>query len=77
MIIVEVYVDDIIFGSDDEKISKEFSKKMQIEFEMSLLRELNFFLGLKIIQSNEGIFIHQTKFINICSENLNLKIVNQ
>ena len=37
MIIVEVYVDDTIFGSDDEKISKEFAKKMQIEFEMSLL----------------------------------------
>ena len=62
MIIVEVYVDDIIFGSDDEKMSKEFSKKMQLEFEMSLLGELNFFLGLQIIQSNEGIFIHQTKF---------------
>ena len=52
MIIVEVYVDDIIFGSDDENISKEFAKKMQIEFEMSLLGELNFFLGLQIIQSN-------------------------
>ena len=63
MIIVEVYVDDIIFGSDDQKISKEFSKKMQIEFEMYLLGELNFFLGLQIIQSNEGIFIHQTKYI--------------
>jgi hypothetical protein len=36
---------------------------MQIEFEMSLLRELNFFLGLQIIQSNEGTFIHQTKYI--------------
>ena len=63
MIIMEVYVDDIIFGSDDEKISKEFAKKMQIEFEMSLLGELNFFPGLQIIQSNEGIFIHQTKYI--------------
>ena len=63
MIIVEFYVDDIIFGSDDEKISKEFSKKIQIEFDMSLLGELNFFLGLQIIQSNEGIFIHQTKYI--------------
>ena len=40
MIIVEVYVDDIIFGSDDEKMSKEFAKKMQLEFEMSLLGEL-------------------------------------
>ena len=47
MIIVEVYVDDIIFGSDNEEMSKEFAKKMQLEFEMSLLGELNFFLGLQ------------------------------
>jgi len=63
MIIVEVYVDDIIFGSDDEKMGKYFAKKMQLEFEMSLLGELNLFLGLQIIQSNEGIFIHQTKYV--------------
>ena len=49
MIIVEVYVDDTIFGSDNEEMSKEFSKKMQLEFEMSLLGELNFFSGLQII----------------------------
>ena len=60
---MEVYVDDIIFGSNDEKMSKEFSKKLQLEFVISLLGELNFFLGLQIIQSNEGIFIHQTKYI--------------
>jgi hypothetical protein len=47
---VEVYVDDIIFGSDDDKMSKEFSRMMQQEFEMSLLGELNFFLGLQTIQ---------------------------
>jgi hypothetical protein len=29
MIIVEVYVDGIIFGSDDEKMSKDFSRRMQ------------------------------------------------
>ena len=53
MIIVEVYVYDIIFGSDNEKMSKEFAKRMQEEFEMSLLGELNFFLGLQIVQSEE------------------------
>ena len=49
MIIVEVYVDDIIFGSDDGKLSKDFARMMQQEFEMSLLGELNLFLGLQII----------------------------
>jgi hypothetical protein len=36
---------------------------MHNEFEMSLLRELSFFLGLQICQSNQGIFISQTKYI--------------
>jgi hypothetical protein len=45
-ILIEVYVDDIIFGSDDDRLSQKFAKDMQNEFEMSLLGELSFFLGL-------------------------------
>jgi hypothetical protein len=63
MITVEVYVDDIIFGSDDEKMSKEFARRMQQEFEMSLIGELNFFLGLQIILPRRGVFIHQSKYV--------------
>ena len=48
MIIIEVYVDDIIFGSDDDKLSQQYAKDMQSEFEMSLLGELKFFFGLQI-----------------------------
>ena len=43
ILLIEVYVDDIIFGSDDDRLSHKFSKDMQNEFEMSLLRELSFF----------------------------------
>ena len=57
MIISEVYVDNIIFGSDDDRLSQQFSKIMQKEFEMSLLGELRFFLGLQISQQENGIFI--------------------
>jgi len=46
LIIVEVFDDDTIFGSDKDKLSKKFSESMQKEFEMSMLGELNFFLGL-------------------------------
>ena len=46
ILLVEVYVDDIIFGSDDDRLSHKFAKDMQNEFEMSLLGELSFFLGL-------------------------------
>jgi hypothetical protein len=63
ILLIEVYVDDIIFGSDDDKLSQKFAKDMQNEFEMSLLRELSFFMGLQIRQSNQGIFISQTKYI--------------
>jgi hypothetical protein len=63
ILIIEVYVDDIIFGSDDDRMSKRFSQDMQNEFEMSLLGELTFFLGLHISQLDEGIFISQTKYI--------------
>ena len=42
MIIIEVYVDEIIFGSDDDRLSQQFSKDMQKEFEMSLLGEMKF-----------------------------------
>jgi hypothetical protein len=63
ILIIEVYVDDIIFGSDDDRMSQKFSKDMQNEFEMSLLGELNFFLGLQICQCDKGIFISQTKYI--------------
>jgi hypothetical protein len=63
ILLIEVYVDDIIFGSDDDRLSQNFAKDMQNEFEMSLLRELSFFLGLYICQRNQGIFISQTKYI--------------
>jgi transposase InsO family protein len=63
ILLIEVYVDDIIFGSDDDRLSQKFAKDMQNEFEMSLLGELSFFLGLQICQRNQGIFISQTKYI--------------
>ena len=63
MIIIEVYVDDIIFESDDNRLSQQFAKDMQSEFEMSLFGELNLFLGLQISQLNDGIFISQSKYI--------------
>nr|KYP57052.1 Retrovirus-related Pol polyprotein from transposon TNT 1-94 [Cajanus cajan] len=61
-IIVQIYVDDIIFGTTNEKLYQEFSKLMQDEFEMSMMGELKFFLGLQIVQSDEGVMIHQTKY---------------
>jgi hypothetical protein len=62
ILLIEVYVDDIIFGSIDDRLSHRFAKDMHNEFEMSLLGELSFFLGLQIHERNQGIFISQTKY---------------
>jgi hypothetical protein len=63
ILLIEIYVDDIFFGSTNDRFSQKFAKDMQNEFEMSLLGELSFFLGLQICQRNQGIFISQTKYI--------------
>ena len=63
MIIIEVYVDDIIFGSDDDRLSQQFAKDMKSEFEMSLLGNLNLFLCLHTSQLNDGLFISKSKYI--------------
>ena len=55
LIIIEIYVDDIIFASDDDRLSKQFAESMQKEFEMSMLGEMKFLLGLQITQSDRGI----------------------
>ncbi|GJS90063.1 retrovirus-related pol polyprotein from transposon TNT 1-94 [Tanacetum coccineum] len=51
ILLVQIYVDDIIFGSTNPKYSKRFEKLMHIRFEMSLMGEMKFFLGLQIHQS--------------------------
>ncbi|WVZ51933.1 hypothetical protein U9M48_003030 [Paspalum notatum var. saurae] len=62
LFICQIYVDDIIFGCTNEKLSHEFGDMMSREFEMSMIGELNFFLGFQIKQVKGGIFIHQEKY---------------
>ncbi|GJU66123.1 retrovirus-related pol polyprotein from transposon TNT 1-94 [Tanacetum coccineum] len=62
ILLVQIYVDDIIFRSTNPKYSKRFEKLMHSRFEMSLMGEMKFFLGLQIHQSPKGIFINQAKY---------------
>nr|GEZ12596.1 retrovirus-related Pol polyprotein from transposon TNT 1-94 [Tanacetum cinerariifolium] len=62
ILLVQIYVDDIIFGSTNPKLSKQFEKLMHIKFEMSMMGEQKFFLGIQIHQSPRGIFINQAKY---------------
>ncbi|GJX78474.1 retrovirus-related pol polyprotein from transposon TNT 1-94 [Tanacetum coccineum] len=63
LIIVQIYIDDIIFGSTCQDMCDEFAKIMHDEFEISMMGELNFFLGLQIKQMEDGIFFNQSKYI--------------
>jgi hypothetical protein len=64
MIFLVIYVDEIIFGSNlTSTLRRKFATKMQEEIEMSMLGELSFFLGLQVIQIENGIFISQDKYV--------------
>nr|GEX57649.1 hypothetical protein [Tanacetum cinerariifolium] len=62
ILLMQIYVDDIIFRSTNPKYTKCFEKLMHSRFEMSLIGEMKFFLGLQIHQSPRGIFINQAKY---------------
>jgi hypothetical protein len=62
ILIVKVYVDDIVFGGSSNFLVARFAEDMSREFEMSMMGELQFFLGLQIKQSKEGTFVHQAKY---------------
>nr|GEV47617.1 hypothetical protein [Tanacetum cinerariifolium] len=61
ILLVQVYVDDIIFGSTKKFLCDEFEQIMHKRFQMSSMRELTFFLGLHVKQKDDGIFISQDK----------------
>nr|CAN64324.1 hypothetical protein VITISV_005640 [Vitis vinifera] len=73
MLLIQIYVDDIIFGVTNVSLCEDFSKCMHSEFEMSIMGELNFFLGLQIKQLKEGTFINQAKYIRDLLKRLNME----
>ena len=75
MLIIQIYDDDIIIGATNVSLREEFSKSMHSEFEVSMMGELNFFLGPKIKQLKEGTFINQAKYIRDILKKFNLEEV--
>ncbi|GJX32806.1 retrovirus-related pol polyprotein from transposon TNT 1-94 [Tanacetum coccineum] len=63
IMLIQIYVDDIIFGSTNPKYCTEFSELMVKRFEMSMMGEMKFFLGLQVNQFSNKIFINQSKYI--------------
>ena len=61
MLIAQTYVDNIVFGATVDSHSHTFADEMKKMFEKSMLRELSYFLGLQVQQSDHGMFVSQAK----------------
>ncbi|GJX68819.1 putative ribonuclease H-like domain-containing protein [Tanacetum coccineum] len=64
ILLVQVYVDDIIFGSTKKELCTDLEKLMHKKFQMSSMGELTFFLGLQVTQKDDGIFISHDKYVD-------------
>ncbi|GKE97804.1 retrovirus-related pol polyprotein from transposon TNT 1-94, partial [Tanacetum coccineum] len=62
LLLVQVYVDDIIFAASTPELCDLFAKIMCSKFKMSMMGKISFFLGLQIFQNPRGIFINQSKY---------------
>lgn len=62
ILIVSVYVDDLIYTSNDNLMMQEFKSSMQEEFDMTDLGKMRYFLGIEVMQTSEGIHISQHKY---------------
>nr|GFB64760.1 uncharacterized mitochondrial protein AtMg00810-like [Tanacetum cinerariifolium] len=63
IVLVQIYIDDIIFGATNKALCQSFEKLMKDKFQMSSMGELTFFLGLQVKQKKDGIFISQDKYV--------------
>nr|GEW82718.1 putative ribonuclease H-like domain-containing protein [Tanacetum cinerariifolium] len=63
ILLVQIYVDDIIFGAPNKALCQSFEKLIKDKFQISSMRELTFFLGLQVKQKKDGIFISQDKYV--------------
>ncbi|GJY79357.1 retrovirus-related pol polyprotein from transposon TNT 1-94 [Tanacetum coccineum] len=62
ILLVQIYVDDIIFASTNPKSCQLFAHEMNSTFQMSMMGQMSFFLGLQVLQNPKGIFINQSKY---------------
>ncbi|GKF84828.1 retrovirus-related pol polyprotein from transposon TNT 1-94, partial [Tanacetum coccineum] len=62
LLLVQIYVDDIIFVSTNTALCNEFANQITTKFKMSMMGQMSFFLGLQISQSPRGIFLNQSKY---------------
>jgi hypothetical protein len=71
-LVVQIYVDDIIFGGSSHMLVSSFHEMMEKEFQMSMMGELTFFLGIQVKETKQGIFVHQAKYMKDLMKKFNM-----
>jgi hypothetical protein len=69
---VQIYVDDIIFDDSSHTLVSRFQEMMESEFQMSMMGELTFFLGIQVKQKKQGTFVHQAKYTKDLMKKFNM-----
>jgi hypothetical protein len=71
-LLVQIYVDDIIFGGSSHSLVSIFQEMMEKEFQMFMMGELTFFLGIQVRQTKQGTFVHQAKYTKDLMKKFNM-----
>jgi hypothetical protein len=71
-LLVQIYVDDIIFGGSSHTLVSRFQEMMESEFQMSMMGELTFFLGIQVKQTKKGTFMHQANYMKDLMKKFNM-----
>jgi hypothetical protein len=71
-LLVQIYVDDIIFGGSSHSLMSSFQEMMENEFHMYMMGELTFFLGIQVKQMKQSTFIHQAKYTKDLMKKFNM-----
>jgi hypothetical protein len=71
-LLVQIYVDDIIFDDSSHVLVFSFQKMIEKEFQMFMMGELTFFLGILVKQMKQGTFIHQAKYTKDLMKKFNM-----
>ncbi|GKE70905.1 retrovirus-related pol polyprotein from transposon TNT 1-94 [Tanacetum coccineum] len=76
ILLVQIYIDDIIFASSNTALCNEFANQMTNKFKMTMMGKMSFFLGLQIFQSPRGIFLNQSKYASKIVKKYGLQSTN-
>jgi isopentenyldiphosphate isomerase len=71
-LLIQSYMDDIIFGGSSHTLVSIFQKMIENEFQMSMMRELTFFLGIQVKQMKQGTFVHEAKYMKNLIKKFNM-----